>query len=94
MKRCAAGDTVSSLYAMSRKTCPCLDCKTVRSLGKLRSLRREHDYCTALQLISALPHNSYSVGMPDIRDSAHISPTQSAVRCYRRTLPVIVHAAA
>ena len=39
---------------LSRRTCPCLDCKTVRSLGKLGSLRREHGYCTTLQLIYAL----------------------------------------
>ena len=42
------------LYTLSRRTCPCLDCKTIRSLGKLESLRREHGYCTALQLIYAL----------------------------------------
>ena len=71
------------LYTLARMTCPCLDCKTVRSLGKLGSLRREHGYCTTLQLISALPRDSYSVGMPDSRDSAHISPTQSAVTGYR-----------
>ena len=44
--------------------------------------------------ISALPHNSYSVYLPDIRDSALIGPTQSAVRGYRRTLPAAVHAVA
>ena len=75
MKRCAAGDTVPSLYTLSRKTCPCLDCKTVRSSGKLGSLRREHGYCTTLQLISALTRDSYSVCMSDSRGSAIISLT-------------------
>ena len=63
------------LYTLARMTCPCLDCKTVRSLRKLGSLRREHGYCTALQLISALSRNSYSVCMSDSRGSAIISLT-------------------
>ena len=78
-----------SLYTLARMTCPCLDCKTVRSLGKLRSLRREHGYCTALQLISALSHNSYSVYLLDIRDSALIGPTAVQSGDTIRLLPFI-----
>ena len=77
------------LYTLSRRTCPCLDCKTVRSLGKLGSLRREHNYCTTLQLIYALSRDSYSVCMLYIRDSALIGPTAVQSGDTIRLLPFI-----
>ena len=77
------------LYTLARKTSPCLDCKTVRSLGKLGSLRREHDYCTTLQLISALTRNSYSICMPDSRVSVLIGPTAVQSWAIVRLFPFI-----
>ena len=77
------------LYTLARRTCHCLDCKTVRSLGKLRSLRREHGYSTAVRLISALTRDSYSVCMLDKCVSALITPTCVQSWAIVRLLPFI-----
>ena len=77
------------LYTLARMTCPCLDCKTVRSLGKLGNLRREHGYCTALQLIYALSRDSSPLYMPDRCVSASVTPTCVQSWAIFRLLPFI-----